>query len=342
MSTAASVSVFTCGSELDAMNPLYHVRFQTPYDTWLKQKLGYAQFSGCWTACMPRSATDISTTPTTLLPDMPGCGKCIKDLVESPQKTAARQGGGCSLCVDAVAPWAYQQHTTTLPTPEELQTFVKGTTYPDAYQVFQNLPTCERAEWTRAVCGGDTTSGKEYAIPLEAASTTPTSDASSSLSTGALAAIVVVVILVSIVAQAVVKRRRRRERKPISGSTHAAAEKNISKAIEFLTPWVNKFAHAPSLRVAYISESEPVLIVGPELLRDDLSAIVKNCKSLNPSEMEGIKQALRAIAGAIKDPSDASIIWDSITQLSQCHDTPSGTAYTPVDAGTHNLDEVVE
>jgi hypothetical protein len=208
MSTATSVSVFTCGSELDAMNPLYHTRFQTLYDTWLKQKLSDAQSGGCWEACV--APTPTTAHSTTHIPDMYRCGKCIHDLVESPQKTAAQQGGGCSLCVDVLAPWAYQQHTTTLPTPEELQTFLQGSTYPDAYQAFQSLPTCERAEWTRAVCGTGT-NGTAYKVPLDAASASPPSSDSSISTEGWVGiGVAIVVVLVLLVLALLFMRRQRR------------------------------------------------------------------------------------------------------------------------------------
>jgi hypothetical protein len=235
MSTATSVSVFTCGSELDARNPLYHKRFQASYDTWLKQKLGDAQSSGCWEACVDTRATAISTALTTHLPDLYRCGKCIHDLVESRQKTAARQGGGCSLCVDVVAPWAYRQHTTTLPTADELQTFVKGP-YQDAHRVFQTLPACERAEWTRAVCGGDTPSGKEYPIPLEVVSTTPTQGASSGLSTGAIVGIIVVVLLVIIIGLVIVRWRRRvnQQHNELHSESHTDEHKTTTESFDAL------------------------------------------------------------------------------------------------------------
>lgn len=126
---------------------------------------------------------------------MYACGTCIDALAPTPIQFQAQKGAGCYLCVDLVAPWAYQQKTQRLPTVAELQTFVDTppdatTSYMRAHETFQSLPACERADWLQAVCGRRADGVESYTIPLTGGKPVVASDESSGLSGGAIAGII--------------------------------------------------------------------------------------------------------------------------------------------------------
>jgi hypothetical protein len=216
MSEDNTLLIYTCGSELDTRNPAYHTQFQTLHDTWFKQTL---EGTDCWSSCVALTTATTTLQFATLPPDVYRCGQCIHKLGDGPQKTAARSGSGCSLCVDVVAPWAYAQQNTRLPTVAELQTFLQGTTYPDAYEVFQNLPACERAEWLQSVCGGDT---RPYTIPLGAQVSPlpppPSSASTTRLSDAAIAGIVLICVVAFILLVAGIYWYRKRRASNAAGT----------------------------------------------------------------------------------------------------------------------------
>jgi hypothetical protein len=190
MSTVSALSVYTCGSEIDTKNTAYHTRFQVPYDTWIKRQLGADSTASttCWNSCLspsPTTSTEVQGIPLPVV----ACGKCIRALTDEAHQAAARKGGGCHVCVNVVAPWTHQRQNTTLPTATELQLFLRDNTYSNAYQTFQTLPACERAEWIRTVCGGNTE--REYRIPLEGETTHDASGTASEFTVGEIIGIAI-------------------------------------------------------------------------------------------------------------------------------------------------------
>jgi hypothetical protein len=138
------------------MNPWYSNRFQTRYQTWLETHVG---------SCYVRCSSTWITTPTPL--HVSTCGECLYHVSTTSQQALGSQGGGCSLCVEMVAPWAYHYHIRDrLPTTTELRTFLAGSV-PAAYKTFHSLPPCDKATWLQQVCGTGGTTGEVYHLPLD-------------------------------------------------------------------------------------------------------------------------------------------------------------------------------
>jgi hypothetical protein len=182
MSTEPSLVVGLCGPELDTMNPRYSSHFASLYRKWMTEKVGteHSKPWGCLQDCLP---SPTPTDPSLLFPFY-HCANCLKNRIddtrESTHQQNTLQGGGCALCLEVVAPWAYQQQTDRLPTADELRTFMYGaydaitgdsvptSSYAKASRAFQALPACERAAWTHTLCGvRKRPEETSYAFPLE-------------------------------------------------------------------------------------------------------------------------------------------------------------------------------
>jgi hypothetical protein len=181
MSTQPSLVVGLCGPELDTMNPRYSSHFASPYRMWMTEKVGTRDSKpwGCLQDCLP---SPTPTDPSLLFPFY-HCANCLKNRIDDTREPTHQkntlQGGGCALCLEVVAPWAYQQQTDRLPTADELRTFMSGaydatgenvntSSYAKASRAFQALPACERAAWTHTLCGvRKRPEETSYAFPLE-------------------------------------------------------------------------------------------------------------------------------------------------------------------------------
>lgn len=163
-----TVGLLSCGESLDTTNPWYHARFESAYQAWW-----YGKFSkiGCTRSCAINfAAEDLSGD---YLPDyVYSCGECVNKVSDATRLESAKQGAGCNLCLDVLAPWAYHtkgatwETTSPLPTVEELQTFLRDENYVPATDAFRALPACERATWAQRVCARGGTTGEPYTIPL--------------------------------------------------------------------------------------------------------------------------------------------------------------------------------
>lgn len=157
MSNDSVLTLYTCGSGLDSMNPWYSNRFQARYQTWLETHVG---------SCYARCSSTWITTPTPL--HVSTCGECLYQVSTTSQQALESQGGGCSLCVEMVAPWAHHYHIRDrLPTATELRTFLAGSVYSTAHKTFHDLSPCDKATWLQQVCGTGGTTGEVYQLPLD-------------------------------------------------------------------------------------------------------------------------------------------------------------------------------
>jgi hypothetical protein len=196
-----TVSVRTCGSDLQTINPVYNQRFRRAYEAWLDQKSGSQAeigWGGCTLPCAGyvQLATQQSFDPSVWVKN---CGSCLREMpnsipsVERPEDV--RWGGGCSLCVTVLAPWAFHHpNEIHLPTPDQIQTFVQSGNYVSAYEGFQALTPCQQSEWLQKVCGQGGEQGESYELPLDS-EPIPEASSSTGLNQGLLIALCIVAVL---------------------------------------------------------------------------------------------------------------------------------------------------
>lgn len=178
-SSIVPFTVRTCGSDLDTHHPHYARRFKALYRTWLGHKLGMldpeiqdATIPICRDSCSFEYNIRAPLTSTTPIPTLTpswaqACVRCLYHNqldanFSNASLQAVQKGGGCSLCVSVVAPWAFQKyqllgampsHDLPLPQNGELYDFIHGDTFNSTIQAFQNLTECQRAGWVRKMCG---------------------------------------------------------------------------------------------------------------------------------------------------------------------------------------------
>lgn len=176
-----SLLVQTCGADVEVRNPYYHNRFQTVLQEWVRSTmvsdgtapLGTSSTSStantstsCAESCVPfgeLTGTTGGVSPLgSMAPSLTHYERCVACMKQEPTP-AITLGGGCSLCAEVVAVWAWSQvpagtdvsnyRSLLLPTRgDELQIFLASDTSA-AYQAWNQLSSCQRAEWVQRVCG---------------------------------------------------------------------------------------------------------------------------------------------------------------------------------------------